>query len=165
ILDSGNKRIVVLDQEYRLKRVLESFDNNGTEDGFQGPSGIYADEEGLLYVADTAGKRIVVLDAEGRLQRVVDHPQSDILASGFQFLPLKVTADRAGRIYAVAQGVFEGFMQFDEQGRFIGYIGTNKVRRDYREYIWRLFSTDAQRAQGVLFVPTEFSNADADYKG
>lgn len=165
ILDSGNKRIVVLDREYRLRRVLESFDNNGTKDGFQGPSGIYVDGEGLVYVADTAGKRIVVLNAEGRLQRIVDNPQSDILASGFQFLPLKVTADRAGRIYTVAQGVFEGLMQFDEQGRFIGYIGTNKVRRDYREYIWRLFSTDAQRAQGVLFVPTEFSNADADYKG
>src|SRR5690606_41207783 len=48
---------------------------------------------------------------------------------------------------------------------FLGYIGTNEVRRNYYEIIWRTFSTKEQLSQMVLFIPTEFSNLDIDHKG
>ncbi|MGO4372845.1 gluconolactonase, partial [Paenibacillus sp. MCAF20] len=69
------------------------------------------------------------------------------------------------RIFVIAQGMFEGIMQFDPDGEFIGFVGTNKVQRDYTEFFWRLFSTKAQKAQMMLFIPTEFSNIDIDAKG
>ncbi|WP_342554990.1 NHL repeat-containing protein [Paenibacillus sp. FSL R7-0652] len=165
ILDSGNNRIVVLDKAYQLVRVLDGFIKDGSKESFHLPGGLFVDEKERIYVADTGSSRVVVLDSTGKWIQTISKPESDILPAAFQFQPLKLTVDGVGRVYVVAQGAYEGIMQFDEQGEFIGYVGTNKVERDYREYIWRMFSTKAQRAQMVLFVPTEFSNADMDSKG
>lgn len=165
IVDSGNNRIICLDEMWNVKRVITSFDNEGNADSFKSPSGVYADGDGYLYIADTENKRIVVLNGEGELKMIIAHPESDILAEGFTFFPVKITVDKAKRVYVVARGVYEGIMQFDEAGLFIGYVGTNKVLRDYTEIFWRLFSTKAQKAQMVLFIPTEFSNIDIDEKG
>ncbi|MCG7384687.1 NHL repeat-containing protein [Paenibacillus sp. ACRRY] len=165
ILDSGNSRIVILDAEYKLLQVMDGFTREGSKETFEAPGGLFVDEEERIYVADTGNSRVVILDAEGQLDHMIQAPESDVLATDFQFQPLKLTVDHVGRVYVVAQGVYEGIMQFDETGKFIGYVGTNKVERDYGEYIWRMFSTKAQRAQMVLFVPTEFSSADIDHKG
>ncbi|MFD2659330.1 gluconolactonase [Paenibacillus thailandensis] len=165
ILDSGNNRIIVLDRDWSVKQVIAGFASEGAEDGFSGPSGLFVDDNERIYVADTGNRRVVILDGSGKLEGVISNPKSDLFSADFQFAPLKVAVDKANRVYVVAQGVFEGIMQFDDKGRFIGYVGTNKVRRDYTEYIWRLLSTKAQRAQMVLFIPTEFSNLDIDPKG
>ncbi|CAM4207512.1 NHL repeat-containing protein [Paenibacillus xylanexedens] len=165
ILDSGNSRIVVLDPDFKLLRVIDGFMMDGSKETFNLPGGLFVDEQERIYVADTGNGRVVVLDGEGTLIQTITKPESDILSTQFQFQPLKLTVDHVGRVYVVAQGVYEGIMQFDESGKFIGYVGTNKVERDYGEYIWRMLSTKAQRAQMVLFVPTEFSNADIDHKG
>ncbi|CAI6016541.1 hypothetical protein PAECIP112173_00084 [Paenibacillus sp. JJ-100] len=165
ILDSGNNRIVVLDSDYQLVRVLDGFEKDGSQENFNMPGGLFVDAEERIYVADTGNSRVVILDSTGKWIQSIAKPTSDIIPESFQFQPLKLTVDAVGRVYVVAQGVYEGIMQFDEQGDFIGYVGTNKVERDYGEYIWRMFSTKAQRAQMILFVPTEFSNADMDHKG
>ncbi|WP_334075074.1 NHL repeat-containing protein [Paenibacillus sp. A14] len=165
VLDTGNQRIVRIGKNLTEARVISSFDNEGKQDGFANPSGIFTDAEERIYVADTDHQRVVVLSPEGSLVRIIQNPQSEVLPQGFQFLPLKVTVDEAGRVFVVARGVYEGIMQFDERGNFIGYIGTIKVKRNYIDYFWRLVSTKAQRAQMALFIPTEFSNLDIDHKG
>lgn len=165
VLDTGNQRIVQFREDGTEVKVISSFNNEGTEDGFSNPSGIFTDQEEQIYVADTGNKRIVILSPGGELVRIIQNPQSDVLPAGFQFQPLKVTVDEANRVFVVANGVYEGIMQFDEKGTFIGYVGTIKVKRNYVDYFWRLVSTKAQRAQMALFVPTEFSNQDIDHKG
>ncbi|EHB62282.1 MULTISPECIES: hypothetical protein [Paenibacillus] len=165
VLDSGNGRIVCLDDSWKVVRVIDSFIREGKEETFANPSGIFTDDKEQIYVADTDNQRIVVLSAEGKLIRVIEQPQSDVLPQGFQFIPLKVTVDQANRVFVVARGVYEGIMQFEEDGTFLGYVGTIKVKRDYGDYFWRLISTDAQKAQMRLFIPTEFSNLDIDRKG
>ena len=165
VLDSGNARVVLLDADWMVLRTIQSFVNGGKEDSFKNPSGIYLAADDLIYVADTDNFRVVVLTMDGELVKIVENPQSDVLAEGFQFAPLKVTVDKAGRVYVVARGVYEGIMQFDELGKFLGYAGTIKVQRNYADYFWRLVSTKAQKAQMTLFIPTEFSNLDMDHKG
>ncbi|MGM0881321.1 MAG: NHL repeat-containing protein [Bacillota bacterium] len=165
IVDSGNGRIVCIDDKWNVRNIFSGFDNEGKADGFKNPSGLFVDGEGNLYVADTDNGRIVVLSKDGDLLKIIDQPKSDILAADFKFVPLKVAVDKAKRVYVVAQGIYEGIMQFDGNGEFIGYVGTNKVQRDYTEYVWRALSTKAQKAQMVLFIPTEFSNIDMDSKG
>jgi NHL repeat. len=165
VLDRGNNRIVVMDSKWKLKRVISEFDNNGKQDGFNKPEGLFAATDGSIYVADTANKRIVILNAEGKLAGIIQDPKSDILASNFEFVPLKLTVDRAKRVYVVTRGVFEGIVQFDSDGTFIGFVGTNKVQPNAADYAWRLYSTKAQREKMVLFIPTEFSNVDIDSKG
>ncbi|MFG1735097.1 gluconolactonase [Paenibacillus sp. 843] len=165
VMDSGNKRIVCLDETWKVVRVIDTFMNDGKEDGFANPTGIFIDGDEQIYVADTDHQRVVVLTAEGTLVRIIEQPESDVLPQGFQFIPLKVTVDEAKRVFVVARGVYEGIMQFEEDGTFLGYVGTIKVKRDYGDYFWRLVSTSAQKAQMRLFIPTEFSNLDIDGKG
>ncbi|XEC93623.1 gluconolactonase [Paenibacillus tarimensis] len=165
ILDSGNKRIVHLDENWNVVRTIDSFDNNGITDGFSAPSGIFVTNAGIIYVADTEKRRVVILSEEGRLIRTIENPQSDILPSDFTFYPLKLTVDYADRVYVVARGVFEGIMQFDEKGEFLGYVGTNKVRPGFGDYIWKLLATREQRERMVLFIPSEFSGVDIDERG
>ena len=165
IVDSGNARIVCVDDNWQVKRVIQSFQKDGNADGFKNPSGLFVDDDENLYIADSDHSRIVILSSEGTFIHSIEKPNSDILPKDFAFTPLKVAVDKAGRVYVIAKGIFEGIMQFDAGGAFIGYVGTNKVTPDYGEYFWRMFSTKAQKAQMVLFVPTEFSNVDIDSKG
>lgn len=165
IADSGNGRIICLDSNWKVDKVITGFENKGKADTFRNPSGLFINKEGNLFVADTDNGRIVVLSPDGELLRMIEKPESDILPADFKFIPVKITVDQAERVYVVAKGIFEGIMQFDENGEFIGYVGTNKVKRDYTEYLWRMLSTKAQKAQMALFVPTEFSNIDVDSKG
>lgn len=165
LLDSGNNRIIQMDANWKVVNVFNHFLREGVTDTFLNPSGIYVDDAGLIYVADTDHGRVVVLNEDGQWVRSIENPKSDILASDFKFIPLKITVDHASRVYVVARGVFEGIMQFDDQGAFLGYVGTNKVRRDVVDYVWRLLSTKAQRSQMALYIPTEFSNVDMDHKG
>ncbi|MGO4547055.1 gluconolactonase [Paenibacillus sp. 2TAB23] len=165
VVDSGNARIVSLNDRWKVQHLFNGYEKDGETVGFKNPSGLFVDEEENLYIADTDNGRIVVLSKDGKLLKTIEQPASDVLPKDFKFIPLKVTVDRAKRIYVVAKGIYEGIMQFDEKGQFIGYVGTNKVQRDYTEVFWRLLSTKAQKAQMVLFIPTEFSNIDIDAKG
>jgi tetratricopeptide (TPR) repeat protein len=165
ILDSGNARIIALDSAWHVQRVIKSFDNNGKQDGFAGAAGLFVSDKKEIYVADTGHRRVVVLTNEGKLIKMIEKPQSDILPANFQFSPLKVTADKAGRIFVVARGVFEGIMQFDDKGAFMGYVGTIKVAPNFWDRLWRGLSTQAQKQQMQLFIPTEFASVDIDNKG
>lgn len=165
ILDSGNARIIVLDRQWQVLRTIDHFVLDGAENKFANPSGIFVSEEKEIYVADTDQGRVVILTNEGELIRVVDNPESEILPPDFKFVPLKVTADKAGRIFVVSRGMYEGIMQFDETGRFIGYVGTIKVTASPADRLWRALATDAQQAQMQLFIPTEFASVDIDRKG
>lgn len=165
VLDSGNNRIIIASADGSPARVLSSFSNDGSEDGFNKPEGLFVAGDGTIYVADTENRRIVMLSPEGELLQIFADPKSDLLTAGFAFYPLKLAVDEAGRVYAVARGVYEGIMQFDGDGSFIGYIGTIRVNPSPGDYFWKLISTQAQRAQMALFVPTEFSNLDIDDKG
>lgn len=165
VLDSGNKRIIVTDDEWNVIRIISAFDNAGREDTFNNPGGLFVTESKEIYVADTDNGRIVVLTNEGELIRIVSDPQSDILPSGFKFAPVKITVDRANRIFAVARGVFEGLMQFDDKGGFIGYVGTIHVTQSFADRLWLRLATDEQRKRMQLYIPTEFASVDIDHKG
>ncbi|MFC5528735.1 gluconolactonase [Cohnella yongneupensis] len=164
VLDSGNNRIVVADSDWKLVRILTEFDNNGKTDGFNNPEGIFVKDD-RIYVADTENQRVVVLSTEGMLIRVIQKPQSDVLPQSFAFYPRKITVDNANRVFVIARGIFEGIMQFDEQDRFIGYVGTIKIKSNPTDLLWRKFATKAQREKMALYVPTEFASVDIDSKG
>lgn len=165
IVDTGNNRIVVLDEQGKLIRTVEGFMRDGREDGFNKPYGLYVDHQRNLYVSDTHNQRIVKLNEQGKLLQIIESPESSVLPEGFQFFPNKIYVDQANRIYVIAQGAYEGMMEFDAAGGFKGYVGTNKVRFSPVDLLWKRLSTKEQSKQMELFLPVEFSNLDVDERG
>ncbi len=165
IADTGNSRVVMLDSSMNLVKIIDSFDNNGTEDHFSSPQGVYKSSNGNIYIADSGRNRVVELDEDGKLVQIIENPQSDVLAEGYVFTPLKVAVDYADRVYVIAQNQFEGIMAFDEAGDFIGFTGTINVQISPWEIFWRRFSTREQRARQQLFIPTEFTGMEIDEDG
>lgn len=166
LADTGNNRIVVLDGSAKTVRdIITGFDNNGTADTFSQPSGVAVSESGQLYIADSQNRRVVVLDTDGSLVRIVKDPQSEILDDSFTFVPLKVTVDYAGRIYCVAQNMFEGIMVFETDGQFTGFFGTINVDITLWERFWRRIASKEERSRSQLFIPTEFTGIDVDPEG
>lgn len=165
LADTGNNRIIVLNQKLQVDLVISGFEKQGKKEAFNQPEGVFSDQEGHIYVADTVNRRIVELDAGGKLVRVIKQPESTLLRKGFQYVPVKVIVDKAKRIYVVSRGSYEGIMEFDAGGVFNGFIGTNKVKFSPIDLFWKRISTKAQREQMQQFIPVEFNNIDLDAKG
>ncbi|MHB8130268.1 MAG: gluconolactonase [Mobilitalea sp.] len=160
IADTGNNRIVVLDTDMKLEKIIDTFDNAGTADTFNVPSGICVTSKNELYIADTDNLRVVALKEDGTLLKIISNPTSEVLGAGFIFAPLKVTVDYANRVYIVAKNMFQGIMAFDENSNFTGFSGTIKVTISAYEKLWRKLSTKAQRSRQIQFIPTEFTGVD-----
>lgn len=168
ILDSGNNRIIVIDNEFNLLRVIKEFVNNGAADTFNTPYGIYVTDKNELFVADSANGRIVSLDWQGNLLQIFGPPTSEIpgvIPQDFVYQPRKLGVDPSGRIFVVARDVYEGLLSFDATGKFQGYIGAPKVAPTLAEIFWSKIQTKAQRSRRVRFLPTEFSSLDIDERG
>ncbi|AEE96979.1 YIP1 family protein [Mahella australiensis] len=164
IADTGNNRIIVLNSQLKLQKIIKGFINLGKQDNFKLPEGVYVNDE-EIYVADTQNGRIIILDKKGNLIKIIGKPVSDIIPSDFAYKPQKVVADKAGRIYVVASGVVEGILQFTPDGQFNRFFGSNRVKANPVELLWRRILTREQVAQRELFVPIEYSNLYIDHDG
>ncbi|RCW48428.1 hypothetical protein [Paenibacillus prosopidis] len=165
VLDSGNNRIVILDEQFNPVTTIDSFDRGGQADTFQSPQGLFVTEQKHVLIADTGHNRVVHLDQDFKLVKIVEAPESELLQDTFLFQPVRVVMDKAQRIYVMATGVFDGFIEFNADGAFTSFIGANRVYIDPVEYFWKRLSTRAQRSQMVMFTPTEFTNLDIDDEG
>jgi len=185
IADTGNNRIVIISPDMNAPvRVIDSFTIDGETDSFSNPSGLFVSPNNELYIADTGNFRIVVLPNDDQPQplseiesplssafqpraamRIIQNPESDVLGNNFAFAPQKVAVDYADRVYCVAAGMFQGLMVFDADGEFTGFFGTIEVTVTTWQKFWRFFSTQAERRNQILFIPTEFTGIDIDNEG
>lgn len=165
ILDSGNDRVIIINEQMEVTGIIDSFMNGSERDAFNKPQGVFVSGDNHVYVADTGNRRVVHLDDELRLVKIVDSPESELLKTAFEFNPVRLVVDRAQRIYVMSSGVFDGFMEFNADGEFVTFIGANRVSIDPIEYFWKLISTREQRSQMVMFTPTEFTSLDINDEG
>ncbi len=167
ICDSGNNRIVVLNSDYTFKKVIDEITVGYFKEKFNNPSGIFVDPNtDLLYVADTDNGRVLALDETLTTVIRVDRPyQKGVVDDDFVFAPTKVAVDNGGRIFVVSKNTYEGLMQFDSKGEFLGFVGANQVSISPIEYFWKKLSTKAQASKLQLTLPTEFSNLEIDSDG
>ncbi|MCL2663375.1 MAG: NHL repeat-containing protein [Oscillospiraceae bacterium] len=165
IADTGNNRIVVLEPDlHTVRDVISTFDNNGTEDSFNRPRGVTVSPDGLIYIADTENRRVVALDGTTLVKTIRD-PEAELLGENFDFVPLKVAVDFAGRVFVIARNMFQGIMTFNQDGEFVGFYGTINVNITLWQRFWRALSTQEQRARQQQFIPTEFTGLDVDPMG
>ncbi|MBQ8201054.1 MAG: hypothetical protein IJZ74_04725 [Clostridia bacterium] len=168
IVDTGNNRIIQLETDgtnYTISRIIDSFTGDTEPLTFNGPSDIYVDDEGTMYIADTNNNRIVKLDKDLNYLLSFTKPVDPTFDQSMSYLPTKMVADVSGRVFALAQNVNKGLIKYEADGTFTGFIGASPVKYTWYELIWRLLSTKEQRAQQVSFVPTEYDNIAIDEKG
>jgi len=168
IADTGNHRILKLDQSLELSQVIDGFVKDGVKQNFSSPIALYVTEQERLYIADRDNSRLVELTTFGDFVRIIGSPQTDLrgaLPENFNYRPFQVAVDQGGRIYVLADGIYEGLLEFDVDGNFRGFLGAPLVRPTILERFWAQIATQEQRGQMALFLPTEYSTVDLDERG
>jgi len=165
IADTGNNRIIVLDYNYKVKRIYSKFNNNGNEETLNNPYGIFVHRNGLIYIADRDNSRVLISDKEGNIVDIVGKPDTELFDKNQTYYPEKIVVDSVGRLYIQAYGIFQGLICIDEKGSFLQYFGSNKVELSawlIAERLWRAIATREQRSAMMSFVPIEYSNIFID---
>ncbi len=167
ICDTGNNRVIKLNPDLTVNTVIDTFQDGYFEGEFAAPSGVYVDPNtDLLYIADTENGRVIALDENLVMVKRFNRPdQTELFAESLAFLPSKIVVDNGGRLFVVAKDIYEGLMQYDSEGNFLGYVGANEVSISLFDYLWKKVSTKAQSSKLQLTLPTEFSNLEIDSDG
>lgn len=166
LADTKNNRIVVMDEYYRLKYVIDGFVNEyGAGDTLSAPHGLFVFED-QLYVCDTEQERIVVFNRrDGSYERIVPKPESALFGEDALYKPIAVAVDKYGQIFVVSSTTNQGVILMTQDGTFTGFIGAQKVVYSVFDIIWRRFMTKEQLAQQVQYTSTEFNNICIDSDG
>lgn len=168
IADTGNNRILHLDHNFDLIKIIDGFTVDGQAETINAPVALYVTERDRLYIADRDNARLVELTVDGEFIRIIGQPQTDlkgVLPENFSYRPFKVAVDQGGRIYVLADGIYEGLLEFDVDGKFRGYIGAPLVRPSILDRFWARIATKEQRSRMALFLPTEYTSVDLDERG
>ena len=168
VADTGNNRILQLNldgEKVTLTRIITEI--SGAEPAtLNGPTDLFADEEGNIYIADYNNHRVIMANKDLNLMKEFRKPTDATFNQSSEFLPSKIAVDVAGRVYVLATNVNKGFMKYESDTSFTGYIGANPVKIDMADYIWkRYFMSREQRAASESLVPTEYENLYIDEKG
>ena len=172
ICDTGNNRIIELkrgeNETFELVRYIYGFkpvDDSETVTTFANPKDIAVSKDGDIFVADYGNNRIVKMDENLNYIMQFNAPVDASLDPNTPFKPKKIVIDTAERVYCVAEGINKGLVKYENDGVFSGFIGANKVTFNWVDYLWKKFSTQAQRDKMESFVPTEYDNAYIDKDG
>lgn len=173
LLIAAHSKIVVLNEDYTLNRVMTIVENN--EDGelddvsFSQAKGIYIDENNDIYICDTFGGRVIVANNDGVLKETWETPDSSLLPKDFVYQPSRMVKDNKGYVYVLSLGCYYGALSYDPSGKFIGFYGANNVQAsalDTLSFIWdKLTQTDAKKSTSVKKLPYAFVDLCLDSKG
>lgn len=168
ILDTGKHRIIELDENFQFVRAITQFQNGGVMDKFSSPEGFFITPDGTIYVADTGKERVVILDNDGNLLGIITSPHleyPDFFPPRFVFRPRKIGVDSIGRIYLIAQDLYDGIVVLNNDGEFTGFVGAPKVKRSALELFWSYLQSEEQRQRSQLYLPIEYASFDVDKEG
>lgn len=160
IADSGNNRIVHLDENYDLVRYISLED-----DPMNGPEGIFVNDEGHIYVADTGNKRVLHLDENGNLVKDIGRPGSRFIPDDFKYDPIKLVADKRGYLYVATLGGYRGLLQMDPDGNFQSFYGANLTKFTVLDALKRMLYTEEMYANEISKLPGSVNNVTVGPNG
>ncbi len=155
IADTGNKRIVTID---RMSGESFSFG----EDQLQMPSGICISANGKAYVADRGSSTVEVFDLQGKHLQSYGRPDEPTFGTKTQYTPNKIAVDPEGLMYVVSTGAYDGIIQMNAEGTFLGYFGYNNNPTTLGDWLIDRFFTDAQKQSLLNKIPLSFRNLVMD---
>lgn len=164
ITDKKNNCVYIVSQEMALIKKLDNYQKNGESCPLSAPEGIYCCDQ-KIYVANTGGQNILVYGINGDFIYSIDSPSNEELGTTVKYEPYRVAADHGGRVYVISRNQTQGIIQFNKQGKFIGYLGASRVIPNATELFYRAIATKEMKKQMLQFIPTEYNNLTVDEKG
>lgn len=168
LLDSGNGRVLVLDENYRYQREIAAFqDAQGTAYTITGAQGLTVDKQGRLYIADTENFRILVTDGQGLVQMVIERPDASLTGTDSPFRVTALSVNQQGHIYAVVESMNLGIFVFGEDGAFLRFFGSNPVSSNAQLFfnmIAKRFMTKEQIRGSLQSTPLTINGLYIDDK-
>ncbi|MFH5881366.1 hypothetical protein [Liberiplasma polymorphum] len=170
IVDSELNKILVLDSNYDVVFEYPSSvevhpkhsDKLDADLLLNRPRGIHVNASSIL-IADTENGRLIEFDHYFNIIGTYGRPSDATFEdSNIDYRPQKISRDSAGRMFIVAQGIYEGIIELDPDGSFNRYTGVNNVAISPLDIFWMRFMTDAQRDQMRLQLPPSFVNLHMD---
>ena len=162
LLDAGNGRIVKVDSELNLVKVIDSFtDEEGNATTLKNPQGLCVTPDGEIYICDTDNGRVVIMDQDGNIIRHYEKPVSDLISADLIFRPKKIEVTATGDMYVLADNIVDGAMIIAENGEFGGFFATDAVTvtADIIQLIfYRSFMSDEQIKKMMSIQPVPFDN-------
>ena len=134
---------------------------------FQEAVGLYVAADGRMMVADKKGMAVYILDGEGRQTSKIESPSASVVPETFEFLPTKMLEDSAGVLYVLSSGCYNGALQFDSDGSFMGFYGAESVTLNAEtlmNYLWKQILTEEQADNMARILPVEFISFCIDEK-
>ncbi|MFW6257016.1 MAG: YIP1 family protein [Bacillota bacterium] len=153
IADTWGRRIVVLNSEHELERIV----------GFgelMVPEGVFVNQEGHIYVADSGRKAVYVFDESGEKIETIERPENDAFDERDSYRPLDVAVDRWNNIYVISEGNPSGLIHLDTEGQFTGYVASNEAQFETRiRFMELIYSREQLHETFMSLVSTPTSVA------
>lgn len=166
LVDSGNGRVVILDKNFKLKKVLDKFVKDGQSSPLKDPDGIFAKPEtGKIYIADKGNSRVAVCDYDGNIIEEITKPDTDLLGDEIVFAPKKVVVNSIDNVFILSENINQGLVTIDSDGSFQKFFGAEKIQLtaiQMADYMWRSILSKEQIKQTATFQPTEYANIFID---
>ncbi len=167
ILDSSSDRIIILNKEYKLVRIIDSITHDGNKISLKGATGIFA-KDNMICIANPEQAQVIMADKNGSVTKIIGRPDSKILPDSFAFKPSKLVIDSKGFMYVACEECYYGALVFDKNGDFLSLFGSNKVEGtvlDALQKLWDLITNNsAKRANDIQNLPYQFVNIHIDEK-
>lgn len=168
IADTGNDRIVVLDEELKAVRIIERVDTADGETTLRTPKGVFAAPDGLLYICDTGHSRVIAVDEHDRVVRRMTADGIDALNENIAFSPEKLAVDSDRNVYVVSSSVYQGILEYDADDRFFGFFAPNEVPVTADVLLsafWKRLFSSTQRDALSKTLPSPYNNLTIDAEG
>lgn len=163
LLDAGDNRVVILDNQFKLIKTIDVFTlPDGTDYSLLNPKGIFV-RDSLIYIADYDNMSVIVSDIDGNIRLKLTKPKQQIFPADHEFRPMKILADSEGNIYVLVLGIYQGAAVFNAKGDFVDFYGSNTVIPTVNVLIdkfWKRILNKKQESQISNYVPVQFTNFD-----
>lgn len=151
IADKGSSRVLVIDLKTSNVKVI----GQGI---LSEPTGVSADSDGKIYVADNKNKEAYRFDKNGNLEFTFKKPDNPAFGRNQGFNPKKVAATGDGGIYLVSEGTTAGIIHLGNTGEFLGYFASNEVSLSFFDRLRDIILTEKQKSYFLKRNPPSFGN-------
>lgn len=165
ILDGENNRVVMLDQAYQFVKAI-TLNHNGEMVDISEATGIFVNRK-HVYIADKKQAAVFVADHAGNVEMTIGAPPADKVEQGFVYAPSRVVVGTDDIIYIISANTYNGALQYDANGTFLGFFGSDTVLPTLTvrlNQIWRKILSDEAAAGLQRSVPISFAQFDIDSK-